>query len=179
MTPEYLTPAYYRDRRPPVPAWPDRDPIPEVTTRDLALTLAGPHPAAVVKLRKAAERADWTTRVGYSRGPVRAVKIGTYKMVEAFGLWTSVHPGSGYRFRAVYSHTVGAAQWAWDIAIWTPGYGVRFVHATITDLHEFVEVRGSVARAWFKGIEAREIEKQERKRAAARNRTAKPKEGQS
>jgi hypothetical protein len=180
-------PDYWRQgRRVEAPAWPAQDPPPEVTTRDLQPEGAPKYPSAVVKLQRAAERAGWPVASGYSRGPERAVRVGEYKLMETFGVYVPAHPATGWRFGAVYGRTVGTTGWKWrSIAIRRPGHligpgmGVVFIHATITDLYEWMKVYGDVGTPWFKAVQARVEEQAERARGAARNRTAKPKEGQS
>jgi hypothetical protein len=132
----------------------------------------------VARLTAAALAAGWAVRVGYSAGPERAVRVGTYKDTEHFGVWAGPHPDTGYRFSAIYSRTIGK-EWAWDIRIWTPGVRrPRFRHALISDLQQFIGVRGAVDQAWFRGIRAREEDKAAKAKAAARNRVTK-KEGAS
>lgn len=165
--------------RPEKPAWPARDPIPEVlSTDDWPAGLATPR--AVLLLQQAGMRGGWLVRVGFSRSPERAVKVGTYKMTEAFALWSAPHPDTGWRFNAIHTHTVGSTSpYTWrSTAIWKVGTP-RFSHALVTDLREFFQVRGSVPLAWFKGIEARELDKLARQKVAATNRPKAKKEGSS
>jgi hypothetical protein len=185
MASDYLTPAYYR-RKPAASGWSEVEPPPEVTTRDARPPDAPSVPSAVLKLQRAAEGAGWTILTGYSRGPERAVRVGTYKLTEAYGVYADRHPGSGWRFAALYARTVGAKSWAWrSIAIRRPGHlvgpglGAVFVHATITDLHEFIAVRGDVGTPWFKAVQARVEDAAVRARAAARTRPSTHKEGSS
>lgn len=183
MIVDFLTRAYYRQGRPPPPAWPAVDPPPDVLSTDERPVDAPQVPSAVLKLQRAAQAAGWVALVGYSRSPERAVKVGTYKITEAYGMWTNL--ANGARIHAVYARTVGNKAWAWrSTAIWpvqVPDLGSRFLDATITDLHEFVAVRGSVLPAWFKGVHARVREQAElaRLRARAQAGTRKPKEGSS
>lgn len=180
-------PAYWRQARPEPPSWPEHDPVPEVLSIDPRPADAPPEPRPVLAIVKAAETAGWLVRVGYSRGPARAVKVGEYKLVETFGVWAGAHPDTGWRFYAMYERTVGKT-WAWQrIGIWkpgrlvAPGLGPRFVDANVTDLKDFIAARGSVLPLWFKGIHARVQDQADKARAAARARpaTRKPKEGAS
>jgi hypothetical protein len=177
MNTDFLSREYYRQGRPPPPAWPASDPPPEVLSTD---GVAQEVPRAVKGLQRAAESAGWVVRVGYSRSQERAVKVGTYKVTEAFGLYTDL--AHGVRISAVYSRTVGAKIWTWrNTAIWpirVPGMGSRFVDATVSDLQEFVAVRGSVLPAWFKGVHARVHDAAARAKARAKT-AGKPKEGSS
>jgi len=166
-------PGYWRTRQREAPAWPATDPIPEVLSTDPS-TPPIPEPRAVVALKLAAAGAGWTVRVGYARGPARAVKVGTYKMVESFGMWSAPHAVTGLRFRAVYAHTVGVKAWAWDIALWLPGQP-RFLDATVTDLIHWLRVFGDVGLPWYKAVSARVADQ----KARAKQRTSKPKEGSS
>ena len=182
-TPEYLTAAYYR-RPPEPPGWLETDPPPEVTTRDPRPDGVPTPPLAVIKLQRAAERAGWPVLIGYSRGPERAVRVGEYKITEAYGVHADRHPSTGWRFVAVYSRTVGGRSgWSWRISIRRPGHligpglGAVFRHATITDLYEWLAVNGDVGVAWFKAVHARVEQQKEDQREAARNRPGKPKEG--
>lgn len=169
-------PGYYTTGRKAAPSWPVTEPIPEVLSTD---PVTMPKPGPVLSLCAAGMEAGWTVRVGYSRGPARAVKVGTYKLVETFGVWAGPHPDTGWRWCAMYERTVGKV-WKWPrVTIWRPTEHTRFTHATVTDLREFLAVRGSVGAAWFKAVHARVADQAERDRAAARNRPAKAKEGAS
>lgn len=168
MITDWTTREYFAQRRPQKPAWPENDPPPEVTSRDPRPADAPRLPRAAVWLIGDASGGGWTaTRAGYSRGPERAVRVGTYKITEAYGLSVPAHPLTGWRWMAVYARTVGAGSWKWrSIAIWhrdgrrvAPGLGSRFAHATIADLKEFCGVGGSVTPAWFKAVHARGEEK--------------------
>ncbi|MFL6145616.1 MAG: hypothetical protein ACJ72N_27610 [Labedaea sp.] len=116
--------------------------------------------------------------MGYSRGPVRSVRVGAYKRVEVFGVQAAPHPETRWRFWALYSRPLPAGVWSWRISIWRADR-VVFTHATVTDLADFIGVRGSVLPAWFKGIHARVEEQKERQRVAAKARPKKTKEGSS
>lgn len=154
LPPAYLSAPYYRARKVPPPAWPEDDPAPEITTRE-GLQVSAPQ--AVAKLSKAAREAGFEVRVGLARGWARAVKIGTYRHLDSVGIALLGH---GWRVHAVYARTVGGKTWAWrSIAIWGVTRPQRFGYATITDLGQFVALRGGVGPAWFKGIYARETAK--------------------
>lgn len=170
-------PGYYGQRK-QAAAWPPDDPPPEVLSTDPWPSDAPEVPRAVHGLQRAAQGAGWVALVGYSRSPERAVRVGTYKITEAFAVWAGQHPETGWRFNAVHTRTPGAATgWGWrSTAIWRLGTP-RFRHATITDLLEFVTARGDVGRAWFKAVHAR-VEEQ-KARAAAKPARQKPKEGSS
>lgn len=170
----FRDPAYYHQGKPQAPSWPAEDPKPV----PVAVVNWPSMPRAVVSLQKALHAAGWVTLTNYARAEERAVKVGTYKLTESWALWTDW--ANGVRICAVYSRTVGAKTWAWrNTAIWpiqVPGLGSKFVDATVTDLLEFVQVRGSVLPAWFKGVHAR-VQDQATK---AKARTAKTtKEGES
>lgn len=171
-------PGYYAAGRKVAAAWPERDPVPEVLSTDPrppGLTV----PRAVLALQADGTVAGWTVRVGYSRGPARAVRVGTYKLVETWGVWAGPHPDTGWRWCAMHERTVGKT-WSWPrVTIWQPSEHTRFTHATVTDLRAFMAVRGSVGTPWFKAVHARVMEQQERARSAARNRTPSGKEGVS
>jgi hypothetical protein len=162
-------------------AWPAEDPLPTVLSTGPQPEGVPEVPRAVLGLQRAAEAAGWAIRVGYSEGQRRGVSVGTYKPVRAYGIHSDA--AHGWRFNAVYD--LEAKGW-YTIAIWpvpfrpvAPGLGSRFTHASVTDLKEWITVRGSVLPAWFKGIHARVEEQRERQKAAARNRKPKAKEGQA
>src|SRR6185369_9355981 len=92
--------AYWSQAKPEAPTWPEHDPLPEVHSTD---------PRPVLAIVKPATAAGWLVRVGYSRGPARAVKVGTYKMVETFGVWYAPHPDTGWRFYGMFLCNDGAA----------------------------------------------------------------------
>lgn len=164
--------------------WPERDPLPEVSTTDpWPVGFATPKPAT--DLHGLAVRNGWLVRLGYSRGPERAVRVGTYKMVESVGVWAAPHPVTGWRFCAVYAHTL-SKPWSWSsVTIWRPGQlvgpglGPRFTEAMLTDLKEWINAFGDVGTPWYKAIQAREEAKATAARVAARNRPKTKKEGSS
>lgn len=177
MITDYRDPEYWRQRRPAPPAWPAADPPPEILSTD-PWPEGVPVPGPVRDLAARAELEGWAVRLGYSRGPERAVRVGTYKITEAIGVWAGPHPVTRWRFCAVYGHTVNRP-WSWrSISIWRPG-GNRFTEAMVTDLKEWLTVRGDVGKPWFKAITAREADKVDRARAAARARPKGKKEGAS
>jgi hypothetical protein len=186
VIPIWRTVAYYRSHRPEAPSWPAQDPPPEVTSRDPRPEDAPQEPRAVLGLQGAAQGAGWQVAVTYSRGPQRAVRVGMYKRTETYGVWVGKHPSAPFRFSAMYTRELPDKAWKWRISIWrmdaapvAPGLSARFTDASISDLLEFVQVRGSVMPAWFKAIHAREEDKKAKAKLAAKNRTAKPKEGSS
>jgi len=169
---------YYRQGRPRKAAeWPEVDPVPEVLSTDPRPENAPGEPTAVRGLAAYAAGEGWLVRVGYGRSPERAQRVGTYKLTETFSVWAGAHPSSGWRFCAVYGHTVGSSSaWTWrSISIWrVRAYG-RFTHATITDLYHFVEHHRDVKQAWFRAIKARVEQAAEdaKQRAKARPKKAK------
>lgn len=180
-------PGYYSAGRVPVLDWPAQDPAPEVRSTDPRPADAPKEPRAVTLLVRAAERAGWSVRVGYSRGRARAQQRGAYKRVETFGVW-GLHPRTGLRWCAMYEMSPDLeGGWGWKrTAIWTPfatsvapGLGSRFVDANVTDLKEWLQVEGSVGPAWYKAVHARVQEQRERQKAQAKARgpaKKKPKE---
>ena len=178
MITDLYDPAYYRQSKPEPPAWPETDPVPEVLSIDPIPAAAPTMPRAVTRLQLAAEAAGWVVRVGFSSSPERAVRVGTYKQTEAYGVWAGAHPATGWRFNAIHTRTVGG-KWAWrSTAIWKLGVP-RFRHATVTDLGEFITVHGDVGKPWFKAVHARVEEQKVRQQQAARSRRGAPREGSS
>ncbi len=176
--PAYLTPAYYRTVKTAERAWPEREPAPDVTNRDGVLAPFA-YPRAVVDLERAARAAGWEIRTGYSRGQVRSVKIGTYRHLDVIGVH-GMHPESGWRFVANYARKTTGGSWEWlTISVWKLGVRTRWTYATVTDLKEFVAVSGAVGTAWFKAVEARVLDAQERARIANRTRARQGREGSS
>ena len=55
---------------------------------------------------------------------------------------------------------------------------MRFIHANVTDLREFIMVRGDVLPMWFKAIHDR-VEEQKAQQKAAQKARPKKKEGAS
>lgn len=175
-------------RKPPALDWLEKDPEPTVRSIDPRPEDAPAEPKTVRDLAGLAVLSGFEVRIGYSRGRARAVKRGTYKVVQAFGVY-GLQEVAGWRFSAIHAHSPDLkGPWKWEsVALWLPGHtvapglGTRFVDATVTDLREWLQVRGSVTPAWFKGIHARVMEQRERAAAAAKARpaTKKTKEGAS
>lgn len=165
MITDIYAPEYYRQGKPPPPAWPAADPPPIITTRDVRPDVPVPGPVVALEARGRAK--GWEVRIGYSRSPERAVRVGTYKDTEA---WCVQGLGNGWRWSALYTRTVGRP-WSWrSTAIWRPVVYGRFTHALITDLQAFIDQPAIAIKPWFKGIEAREIEKAEVARERAKQR---------
>lgn len=158
--PTVVHPGYYYQAKPVPSAWPEADPVPEVLSTDPLPDMPIPRP--VVLLVAMGEREGWTVRPGFSSSPERAVRVGTYKQTEAWGVWAGSHPISGWRWNAVYTRTVGRP-WGWrSTALWLPGIRPRFTHASRTDLSGFIIARGVVGDGWFEEIKARERGKRAR-----------------
>lgn len=120
--------------------WPDTDPAPMVVNTAPRPEGAPEDPRAVKSLQRAAERAGWAIKVGYSRGMLRTRSVGVYKDVEVIGVWSdSAH---GWRFYAMYERTLrpdpdGPAPWKWtSITRWSPAGNVQ--NMTITNLIDFI-----------------------------------------
>lgn len=153
-------------RDPAETGWPEHDPIPEVLNTDPRPDV--PVPPAVAALQALGIHEGWEVRLGWSTGPERAVRVGTYKQTEAWGVWAGPHPETGWRWNAMYTRTKGKT-WAWrSTAIWLPGARTRFRYATVTDLKECIAVHGTVGEAWFKAVHARVLDQAERTKAAAK-----------
>lgn len=159
-------------QRPEPRAWPERDPEPEHTTRD-PFPDDFPLPSALVSLVKKARSCGWEVRVGYSRAQRRAVRIGSYDLVETLGVWGMSH---GWRFSAMYERKPNGAPsaqaWKWgSISLWADGK-FPFSYASVTDLKQWLEARGSVLPSWFAAIAVRVKEKEAKQKAAAKTRPA-------
>lgn len=120
--------------------WPAVDPPPVVLNTDHRPADAPADPSAVARVARQARAAGWEIRTGYSRGPMRAVAVGTFKDVQVFGIWAGVHPVTGWRFYAMYERTVGAATgWKWArITVWRGAE--RRSGLSVTELGEFIRV---------------------------------------
>jgi hypothetical protein len=190
---DYQDPEYWRALRNPKATnpWPPQDPAPTVTTRD-PRPAGVTEPASVVALVKLAEVNGWQCRVGYSRAARRGVKLGTFRDMEAFTVWFSLD-GTHRPFGA-YERFVDAREcrrWSvggWDLetpAAGTPGAwawrcniaGTRFIHVTVSQLKEFIKVRGSVLPSWFDQIIKEQAVKRAAEKAKARTRTKKTEDG--
>lgn len=184
-----------------LPAWPEHDPAPEVTSLDPRPADAPTDPLAVRKTAARLEAAGWEVRIGYARSWKRQPKTGTYRPIETFSVQAGPGHPSGWRVMAVYERFRDATYartyypgtpytvketppsgqpgtWKWASVRITPPNGVFPRHAvSITDLKEFASVRGSVLPAWFIGIETREAAKEAKQKQAAKDRPKKSGEG--
>ena len=136
-------------------------------------------------------------KVGYSRALLRGTENGTYRRVETFGVWFGNGHVSGWRASAMYQRFVDAGEihrfngeasidpdpktrkgapgtWSWKRVTVFQGFNRH--HVLLSDLKEFVKVRGSVLPSWFESISNREAGKKERAAQAAKARP-KHKEG--
>lgn len=170
-------PGYYTRRRDEIEAdastgWPDVDPSPVVTNRDPRPVDAPADPRAVADLALRGRAAGWRVLVGYSRGFKRAQKIGTYTETETLGVWAGSHPDTRWRWSAMYERKAGTGTWTWTrITIWRDAN--HFTDASVTDLKDFIEVRGSVLPSWFKAIRTRERDKDAKAKARPKKTKAK------
>lgn len=154
--------------------WPDSDPAPLVTNTEPRPDGAPSDPNSVTGLAALGRAGGWDVLTGYSRSLKRAQKIGTYTEVETIGVWAGSHPASGWRWSAEYQRKASGGTWAWvRVHIWRPGHAPH-ADATVTDLKEFIGVRGSVLPSWFEAITDR-VRAQEAKAKAAPKKT-KPRE---
>jgi hypothetical protein len=119
--------------RTPPPAWQEQDPPPFVTTA-MPRPEGVQEPRAVLKLAKGATMLGWAVRIGYSRGYVRAVRVGTYKLIECWGVWAPM--AHGWRWYAINTVWHGAT-WS-RITAWRPGEP-RLQDLTVTDLYRKLE----------------------------------------
>lgn len=182
---DWSSPEYWQSLRPERPAgWPDEHPPPLVTTRDPRPPEAPADGLGVRRLVALATGVGWSVRVGYSRGFHRAAKIGTFREVEAVGVWALREP---WRWLVVYERNTGKGSFvAARTAIWRsdglpvagPSSMLWFVDAGVKDIQEFI-CREDPRPVWFKQIHAREAEKRETARANARTGTKTRREGQS
>jgi hypothetical protein len=185
-----------------LPAWPEHDPAPEVTSLDPRPLDAPSEPLAVRKTAAILKAAGWEVRIGYARSWKRQPKTGTYRPIETFSVQAGPGHPSGWRVMAVYERFrdtgaqltyypeakkpwLGTGNWSGQPGTWkwvrvriVAGNGVFPRHAvSITDLKEFASVRGSVLPAWFQAIWEREEDKAERQKQAAADRPRKSGEG--
>jgi hypothetical protein len=156
--PAPFDPAFAYGNRPGPRMWPENDPGPEVTNLD-PFPSDFTVPAAVKQLVGKAEAAGWEVRLGYSLGPRRAVKIGTYDRVETLGVWAGPHPDSGWRFSAMYERkpdgAPSAQKWKWGkTSIWRADR-FPFPYCNVTELKEWISVRASVLPSWFEQVTKR------------------------
>jgi len=151
--------------------WPERDPKPEVSTRDPRPADAPDAPLGVRKLAALAKAYGFEARVGYSRAAIRGVCLGTYRKVESFSVWFAPSHSTGYRPFALYERFVDAKEilvydgrldviavdpetragtpgsWKWS-QVSVIGKGA-YVELTITALSEFIELQGLVLPSWL------------------------------
>lgn len=178
------------------PVWPERDPEPEVSNRDPRPVDAPAIPKSVSDLAALAKAAGWEIRIGYSRALLRGTANSTYRMVETYGVWFGTDHVSGWRASAMYQRFADAGEirhfngktiepdastrkgkpgtWTWKAVTIFSGFKRHEVN--VTDLKEFVTVRGSVLPTWFDTIRERKSDQKEKQREAVRNRP-KHKEG--
>ncbi len=176
------------------PVWPEHDPAPEVLNTD-GVEFASP--SSVTSLARTGKAAGWEVRTGYSRALLRGTANSTYRMVESIGVWFGPDHDSGWRMSAIYQRFADAKEirrfngvtievvkdtaanvpgtWKWGtITIFS---GFKRHEVNVTDLKEFIAVRGSVLPSWFSAIAKREADKAAKQKQAAKERPAKAKEG--
>lgn len=160
-----------------LPSWPD-GPFETVivSNRDERPAYAPEVPGPVNSLVKAIQAGGWITEVGYSRAFRRGQRTGTYRVADFYGVYAGAHNTSPYRIVAIYWRfadkteefsyfsDVGALEQT-EKACGTPGawtwqdgrivLGFNRYRVKVTDIKEFVKVRGSVLQGWFAGISRR------------------------
>jgi hypothetical protein len=156
--------------RPEPRAWPEHDPAPMRSNRE-PLPEGFIVPNAFAAVKKKAEACGFEVRYGLSQSMKRKVLIGSYDALDTLGMWGA---GNGWRFSAMYERKPEAnnPDWKWgSISLWAEGK-FPFPYASVTDLKEWLAVRGSVVPGWFAAITAREKAKAAKQKAAAKNRPA-------
>lgn len=178
------------------PVWPERDPEPEISNRDPRPVDAPAIPKSVSDLAALAKASGWEVRVGYSRALLRGTANSTYRLVETYGVWFGTGHVSGWRASAMYQRFADAGEirrfdgekieadastrkgkpgtWTWKKVTIFSGFTRHEV--SVTNLKEFVTVRGSVLPTWFEAIAEKQAEQEAKQREAAKNRP-KHKEG--
>jgi hypothetical protein len=179
-----------------VPVWPERDPEPEILNTDPRPDDAPDAPKSVQDLAKLGKAAGWDVRVGYSRALLRGTTNSTYRKKETFGVWFGTGHVSGWRACAMYQRftdktlvhrfdgeeilPVGKpagvpGTWKWESVTIFSGFTRHPV--SVTDLKEFVSVRGSVLPTWFEAVRTRIAEQEAEQKRKAKERPKKAKEG--
>lgn len=137
-------------------------------------------PLGVRRLAALGVASGWAVKIGFSIGQHRAVKIGTYRLVECLGVYGARPP---WRWYAAYERPAGTEGTGGftcvRTAIWRLDESWRFVDGLMGDLQEFIAMPEEPNMAWFKGISAREHQKAERQKLATKNRAKAKREGQS
>jgi hypothetical protein len=103
----------------PEPEDPNPWPAPEVTSLDPVPDWVE-EPSSMMALVKAAEKAGWLARCGYSRGSIEAAKRGTWKVIETSTVWLlkAGQPRMAFSWkRNPESKAAGGPAWAADGAI--------------------------------------------------------------
>ena len=140
-------------------------------------------PSAVSGLVTALESGGWEVRTGYSRAWRPGVRTGTYRMIEAYGVFAGLHPACPYHVQAINWRfmdktgefgyfadtdrlerleadcgTPGAWSWMMPAVV----LGMQRHPVPVTEVKQFAKVRGSVASGWFAGIARRLAEQASR-----------------
>lgn len=130
-------PGYYSAGRKVAATWPEDDPPPYVTNA-MPRPAGVREPRAVLALARVSTEHDWAVRVGYSRGLMRAVKVGTYKTVECWGVWASGHGLRWYAMNHEAEELKGGPKWD-AITVWDATS--RWSGLSITQLTAFIVSR--------------------------------------
>jgi hypothetical protein len=188
--PTPIDPQYYARREPPRDPWPENDPEPEVTTLDPVPDGVEP-PSSVLGIVKAGKASGYEIRIGYSRARLRGQTLDTFRTVEAWSLWFDPGLGAVRPFGSYERFEDKTRVWMWSPDGWSeheppagePGtwkwarVRIGRQECSISDLKEWMSVRGSVLPAWFAAIRKRIEEKERKQKAAAKARPKKREEG--
>lgn len=189
-----MTDLYAKKR---LPVWPDKDPVPLWFNTAPPPSYAPAMAAPALRLKNRGEAAGWPIRTGYSRAWRRGQKVGHFRLIEAYGVWAGDHP-SKWRFLAIHERFVdakaehayfadtdelelitsgsgGPGTWTWSNVVIFRAFARH--HVLITDLGNFLDVRGSVTPGWFKEIEERDERKKQRQKLAAKGRSGRKEQG--
>lgn len=128
------------------------------------------YPSGPRGLANAARDAGWEARIGFSRGYVPGAKADTYEVRDIIGVWFN---GYGKRAVATWERNPEAEfsarkleagvkpgeipsgmQWSTSGTAIMVGKGRSWPYANLTDLKEWVELRGAVLPSWYEHIQA-------------------------
>lgn len=150
------------------------------------------YPSSPRTLAKAARAAGWEVRIGFSRGYVPGQAKDSWEIRDIIGVWMN---GYGRRAVATWERNPEAEfsakkldagvkpgeipsgmQWSTSGTAIMLGGGMSWPYANLTDLKEWIQLKGAVLPTWYEHIQAWVQAHEERDVRAAKDKPTKTKE---
>jgi hypothetical protein len=165
-------PAYVPTPRYEEPTEPVGQPEPAITSHETYESWEEAwFPSGPRSLAKAARAAGWEARIGFSRGYVPGQKADTWDLRDIIGVWVNGYgrravatwernPEAEFSAKKLEAGNIKAGEIPSGMAWSTSGTGIytgpgqAWPYANLTDLKEWIALKGAVLPSWYEIIQA-------------------------